>query len=99
MLVEVIFIFCSLCGKQYVGSTTTAMNLRHNGYRQEIKMENTPLGKHFARCGIEHFSLQLIDCVRQGEEEALLILEGFWQHRLAVFEVHGQINKRNEMKK
>ena len=87
------------CGAQYVGRTIDSMNLRHNGHRNEIKLKNTPLGRHFAKCGYENLSLQIIDCVKPGEKEALLIIEGIWQHKLAVFEVHGSINKRNEMKK
>ena len=87
------------CGAQYVGSTTDAMNLRHNGHRTEIRNQSTPLGKHFAKCGIKNLSLQIIDCVKQGEKEALLIIEGIWQHKLATFQTHGGINKRNEMKK
>ena len=73
------------------------MSSRHNGHRQEIKNELTPLGKHFARCGIENFSLQIIDCVREGQEIALRVLKGFWCHRLATFKAHGNINDREEM--
>ena len=86
------------CGAQYVGSTTEAMNLRHNGHRTEIRNQSTPLGKHFAKCGIKNLSLQIIDCVKQGEREALLIIEGIWQHKLATFQTHGGINKRNVMR-
>ena len=73
------------------------MSSRHNGHRQEIKNKLTPLGKHFAACGIENFSLQIIDCVREGQETALRVLEGFWSHRLATFKAHGNINDRDEM--
>ena len=86
-----------VCGRQYVGSTIDTMGTRHNGHRMEIKNKNTPLGKHFSECGIEHFSLQIIDCVKEGEVTALEVLEGFWAHRLATFRAHGHINKRDEM--
>ena len=89
----------TICGKQYVGSTTEALHLRHAGHRTEIRLKSTPLGRHFDRCGINNFSLQAIDCVKQGEKEALLIVEGIWQHKLATFEANGNINKKDEMKK
>ena len=73
------------------------MGLHRAGHRGEIKNKSSPLGRHFAVCGIENFSLQIIDCVKEGEREALEILEGFWQHRLATFRVHGNLNKRDEM--
>ena len=78
--------------------TTGPMNLRHNGHKQEIKSKSTPLGRHFAVCGIGNFSLQIIDCVNHGEDEALLIIEGMWADRLASFEIHGNINVRHEVK-
>ena len=53
-----------VCGKQYVGSSIDTMGSRHNGHRQEIRSRSTPLGRHFAQCGIENFSLQIIDCVK-----------------------------------
>ena len=40
--------------------------------------------------------LQIIDCVKEGEDEALCILEGYWQNILATFEIQGGINIRNE---
>ena len=90
---------CEVCRKQYVGSTTDPLHLRHNGHKSEIKNGSTPLGRHFSQCRIENFSSQAIDCDKPGEKEALLMLEGIWQHRLATMEVHGNIGKRNEMAK
>ena len=44
-------------------------------------------------------SVQMIDCVREGEEEALRYLEGIWQKRLATFiQNDGNINVRDEEK-
>ena len=73
------------------------MHKRHSGHRREIEDQSTPLGRHFARCGYQHFSLQIIDCVKHGEEEAIMIIEGIWQNRLATFEQHGNINVRDEL--
>ena len=61
---------------------------------------SSELGRHFARCGgVESMSLQIIDCVREGEEEALRYLEGVWQKRLATFIQNNNINLRDEMKR
>ena len=96
----VYLITCKLCSKQYTGSSTDPLHVRHQGHRQEIRQEHTELGRHFARCGEEHLSIQIIDCVNEGEEDALRYLEGIWQNRLATFEQHaGNINVRNEMKR
>ena len=76
-----------VCGVQYVGCTTQSMGLRHASHRTEVKNRSTPLGRHFADCGITNFSLQIIDTVLEGQEDALEILEGFWTHRLATFQI------------
>jgi hypothetical protein len=74
--------------------------VRHGGDRQEIRQESTELGRHFARCGEWNLSIQMIDCVKEGEEDALRYIEGIWQNRLATFEQHGgNINLRNELKR
>ena len=74
------------------------MHLRHAGHKMEIRLKSTPLGRHYSECGIKNFSLQIIDCVKVGEDEALQIIEGIWQHKLATFEAHGNINSLNEMR-
>ena len=74
--------------------------VRHGGHRQEIRQESTELGRHFARCGEWNLSIQMIDCVKEGEEDALRYIEGIWQNRLATFEQHGgNINLQNELKR
>ena len=88
---------CDQCQKQYVGSTTIHMHKRHNLHGEEVRKESTPLGRHFSLCGMANMSIQIIDCVKEGEEEALRYLEGVWQNRLATFDVHGNLNTRNEM--
>ena len=79
-----------------MGKTTEAMHKRHTGHRREIEEESTPLGRHFARCGYTNLGLQMIDCVKQGEDEAIFVVEGIWQNRLATFTQHGNINVRDE---
>ena len=91
---------CEVCGKQYVGSTTQFMHTRHVGHAHEVREESTPLGRHFALHGLNNMTVQMIDCIQEGREdaeEALRCLEGVWQHRLATFEVHGNINSRDEL--
>ena len=82
---------------QYCGSSTESMAGRHAGHRTDIRNQSSPLGRHFSQCGIEHFSLQIIDTVREGEVDALELVEGIWSHRLMTFQVHGNINVRNEL--
>jgi hypothetical protein len=48
---------------------------------------------------MDDMSIQIIDCVRQGEDEALSILEDYWQNLLATFQANNSnINIRNEWK-
>ena len=61
----------------------------YSGHSQEIRQESTDLGRHFARCGEGNLSIHMIDCVKEGEEDALRYIEGIWQNRLATFEQHG----------
>ena len=86
------------CGMQCTGKSINCVHVRHRGHRQEIGNRSSELGKHFAQCGYEKFSLQIIDCVREGEDLALIQLEGGWQNRLATFYVHGNLNIRDEMR-
>ena len=53
-----------------------------------------------SRTTTHNMTVQMIDCIQEGREdaeEALRCLEGVWQHRLATFEVHGNINSRDEL--
>ena len=73
------------------------MHLRHGGHRSEVMNESSELGEHFSNCGLEKMSIQIIDCVKEGEDEALSILEGYWQNQLATFQANEHnINIRNE---
>ena len=94
----VYLVTCKQCNKQYVGKTTQFMHTRHAGHRSEIENSSTELGVHFAACGLENLSLPIIDCVKVGEDIALLQLEGVWQNRLATLQANGNINIRNEMR-
>ena len=94
----VYLITCDNCGKQYTGKSINYMHIRHCGHRSEIENSSTELGVHFAACGLENLSLQIIDCVKVGEDIALLQLEGVWQNRLATFQANGNLNIRNEMR-
>ena len=67
------------------------MHMRHTGHRSEIENESSELGKHFSMCGINNLKIQIIDCVKNGENMALIQLEGVWQNRLATFQVHGKL--------
>ena len=94
----VYLITCGKCAKQYVGKSINHIHTRHCGHRNEVENESSELGSHFASCGLENLQLQVIDCVKDGEDLALLQLEGVWQNRLATFRANGNINIRNEMK-
>ena len=75
------------------------MHLRHGGHRSEVENESSELGEHFKRCGIGSMSIQIIDFVKYGEDEALTVLEGYFQNLLATFQANdSNINIRNEWK-
>ena len=56
----------------------------------------TPLGRHFARCGMEQLTLQIISGVKHGEDEALDIAVGYWISRLGTILTQGGINSVDE---
>ena len=74
------------------------MHVRHGGHREEVENRSSELGKHFAVCGMEHFKLQIIDCVKVWEDLALIQLDVIWQNRLATFKAHCYIKIIDEMK-
>ena len=87
---------CQTCSAQYVGKTTEPMHKRHTGHRRMIEDQNKASGRHFARCGYNNLSLQIIDCLKEGEDEAIFITEDIWQNRLATFTQHWTINVRDK---
>ena len=100
----VYIVTCVNCECQYTGSTVQHMHLRRGGHRQEVREESSTLGRHFAQCGVESMSIQIIDCVRTDitnddeSREALRYLEGIWQNRLATMAANGHINHVDEMR-
>ena len=94
----VYLVSCQACNKQYCGSSTQFMHVRHSGHRQEIINGTTAVGRHFASCGLENMNIQIIDSVKAEEHMALLNLEGYWQNILATFVENGNINIRDELR-
>ena len=45
-----------------------AMQRRQSGHKHEIREKNTPLGRYFSQCGYTNFSLQIMDCEKEWEE-------------------------------
>ena len=38
---------------------------------QEVQEQEQELGRHFSRCGVDNLSIEAIDCVKHGQEDAL----------------------------
>ena len=74
------------------------MHVRHGGHRQEILNSSTPVGKHFASCGLKNKKIKIIDSVKDGEIMALLNLEGYWQNIRATFVENRNINIWDELR-
>ena len=51
-----------------MGKTTQYMHLQNGGHRSEVMNQSSELGEHFYKCGLEEKSLQIIDCVNEGED-------------------------------
>jgi hypothetical protein len=87
---------CMQWDKQFVGKTTQHMHTRHVATGVRWWTGVVDLG-NFSLCGIDEIGLQIIDCVKDGEDEAEGILEGFCQNMLATFQANeNNINVRNE---
>ena len=87
---------CLRCAGQYVGMTTNGLAIRHSTHKQRIKQGLEGIGGHYKVCGLENFSVQVIDQVRDWEsmdktvaENSMKKLEEKWQHQLKVFEENG----------
>ena len=94
----VYLITCKKCSKQYTGKSIDHMHTRHTGHRYEIDNQTSELGAQFAGCGLDQLQLHIIDCVKEGMDMAPIHMEGIWQNRLATFNIHGNINIRNELR-
>ena len=83
---------CLKCKGQYVGKTSRAFKARHSGHKSEIKRQYGGLGHHYGGdngCGYGMVSMQIIDQVEQGDDEALADCEVYWQHQLRCFVENG----------
>ena len=83
---------CKKCGGQYVGKSQTQLKTRHSNHKREIKNKIGGLGHHYGGergCGYQNFSLQIIDQVENGNVEALVEAELYWQDQLRVFLENG----------
>jgi hypothetical protein len=61
---------------------------RHSGHKQEVKNCYGGLGQHYGGphgCGYDNFSVQIIDQVEHGNEEALSECELYWAHQLRAY--------------
>jgi len=87
---------CGLCRKQYVGKTEQTLRQRHYGHRREIETLSSPLGRHFGEgCGYDHWQLQIIDKVDEGQPGQLGKREAYWQKELCTVGSQG-LNSREE---
>ena len=78
---------CSDCGKQYVGETGGELRVRHRGHRQEIRNNNTPLGKHFNFC--KNFQLIGIEGVNNNKKSIREEMELKWIYTLNTLQPAG----------
>ena len=83
---------CKKCGGQYVGKSQTQFKTRHSNHKSEIKKMIGGLSHHYGGekgCGYKNISIQIIDQVEQGDKEALVQTELYWQDQLRVFIENG----------
>ena len=82
---------CQKCGGQYVGKSTTPFKKRHSNHKQEVKRCYGGLGHHYGGqgCGYANLSIQLIEQVKIGDQEALARQEVYWQNQLRGYVQNG----------
>ena len=82
---------CQKCQGQYVGKSTTIFKKRHSNHKQEVKRVYGGLGHHYGGqgCGYENISIQIIDQVEQGDQQALAKQEVYWQNQLRCYVQNG----------
>ena len=82
---------CKKCGGKYVGKSTTPFKKRHSNHKREIKNKIGGLGHHYGGggCGYDSISIQLIERVEEGDQQALVEREIFWQNQLRVYVQNG----------
>ena len=75
-----------------MGKSTQKLKQRHSGHKQEIKNKIGGLGGHYSGisgCGYDQMSLQIIDQVEIGDEQALANCKTYWQHQLRCYVENG----------
>ena len=60
---------------KYTGKTTQYMHQRHGGHRSEDMNESSELEEHFTNCGVMNMMIQIIDCLKPGDDESWSILK------------------------
>ena len=83
---------CKKCLGQYVGKSTQLFKRRHSGHKQEIKNCLGGLGQHYGGqhgCGYTNLTIQIIDQVEIGDNEALAECELYWAHQLRAYVENG----------
>ena len=82
---------CKNCSGQYVGKSQTSFKKRHSNHKCEIRKIIGGLGHHYGGngCGYEHLSIQLIEGVEEGNQQALCDREIFWQNQLRCYVQNG----------
>lgn len=82
---------CKNCLGQYVGKSETAFKVRHSNHKREIKTNKGGLGEHFynSDCKFEHYTVTIIDRVKEGDKTALKKKEDFWIHQLRTLKANG----------
>ena len=79
-----------------MGKSTQKLKQGHSGHKQEIKNKigglGGGLGGHYggtSGCGYDQMSIQIIDLVEIGDEQALADCETYWQHQLRCYVENG----------
>ena len=86
---------CLDCKMKYVGETGGELRTRHRGHRQEIRKENTPLGRHFgSKNTCKHFELMGIEFTGNDPKTTRLEKELKWIYNLDTLQPRG-INSRD----
>ena len=77
---------------QYTGKCETSFKVRHSNHKREIKTNKGGLGEHFhnSECKFDnHYSVTLIDSVKEGDKKALKRKEDWWMYQLRTLKVNG----------
>ena len=83
---------CKKCAGQYVGKSTQMFKRRHSGHKQEVKRCYGGLGQHYGGqhgCGYLNLTIQIVDQVEIGNNEALGECELYWAHQLRAYVENG----------